>query len=292
MKRSPWTPLTPENFAERVDELTRLCRWTLFEQTTRSGRRLRCNARLVCRRLGMTRRDLVQDLLLELWRRVCQKQRPSWSPRIYLNAVSFWRINRLLVSSQNSWSCMRSQISSASGSRSPEEQLEHAVYVSQLREALQHVCRTLVYRQQGVLELRYGLKDGNNYDLNQTGRIFKVTRERIRQIEAEAIRKLQRHARAVHLRSFAPQHLQTSTYTVLLSTGEQFPLKNVTDTTAMEVARDVFLERLLVGIYDDNDWLIWWFDGGRPVRVHYQPRTTLHNPDRSPYADADDSQDV
>ncbi len=51
--------------------------------------------------------------------------------------------------------------------------------------------QTLNYREREILRLRYGLADGYAYTLQEIGRIFSVTRERVRQIEAEAIRKLQ-----------------------------------------------------------------------------------------------------
>ncbi len=50
--------------------------------------------------------------------------------------------------------------------------------------------------------MRYGLGDGYSYTLEETGRIFKVTRERIRQIESKALHKLQHETRAAHLRGF------------------------------------------------------------------------------------------
>ena len=51
--------------------------------------------------------------------------------------------------------------------------------------------RTLTYREREVLKLRYGLLDGYTYSLEEVGKIFKATRERVRQIEAKTIRKLQ-----------------------------------------------------------------------------------------------------
>ncbi len=53
-----------------------------------------------------------------------------------------------------------------------------------------------------ILILGLGLGDGYSYTLEETGRIFKVTRERIRQIESKALKKLQHHTRAIHLKGF------------------------------------------------------------------------------------------
>ena len=59
-----------------------------------------------------------------------------------------------------------------------------------LRDKIEVVLRSLTYREREIIRLRYGLGDGYSYTLEETGRIFKVTRERIRQIEAKALRKL------------------------------------------------------------------------------------------------------
>ncbi len=71
-----------------------------------------------------------------------------------------------------------------------------------LRDKIEVVLRSLTYREREIIKLRYGLGDGYSYTLEETGRIFKVTRERIRQIESKALRKLQHETRASHLRGF------------------------------------------------------------------------------------------
>ena len=71
-----------------------------------------------------------------------------------------------------------------------------------LRDKINHVLKSLTYREREIIKLRYGLGDGYSYTLEETGRIFKVTRERIRQIESKALRKLQHNTRAEHLRGF------------------------------------------------------------------------------------------
>ena len=63
--------------------------------------------------------------------------------------------------------------------------------MSMLRSSIADVLQTLDYREREILRLRYGLADGYTYTLQEIGRIFSVTRERVRQIETEAIRKLQ-----------------------------------------------------------------------------------------------------
>jgi RNA polymerase primary sigma factor len=59
-----------------------------------------------------------------------------------------------------------------------------------LKEKIDAVLKTLTYREREIIKLRYGLGDGYTYTLEEVGRIFKVTRERVRQIEAQALRRL------------------------------------------------------------------------------------------------------
>ena len=61
------------------------------------------------------------------------------------------------------------------------------------------MLKTLTYREREIIKLRYGLGDGYTYTLEEVGRIFKVTRERVRQIEAKAVRKLQHPVRSRQL---------------------------------------------------------------------------------------------
>jgi RNA polymerase primary sigma factor len=71
-----------------------------------------------------------------------------------------------------------------------------------VRQTLDEVLETLTDREEKVLRLRYGLFDGKNHTLEEVGREFGVTRERIRQIEAKALRKLRSPSRQNKLREF------------------------------------------------------------------------------------------
>ncbi len=71
-----------------------------------------------------------------------------------------------------------------------------------LKEKIDQVLKTLTYREREIITLRYGLGDGYTYTLEEVGRIFKVTRERVRQIEAKAVRKLQHPVRSRQLEGF------------------------------------------------------------------------------------------
>jgi len=71
-----------------------------------------------------------------------------------------------------------------------------------LKERIDIVLKTLSYREREIIKLRYGIGDGYTYTLEEVGRIFKVTRERVRQVEAKAIRKLQHPVRSRKLEGF------------------------------------------------------------------------------------------
>ena len=71
-----------------------------------------------------------------------------------------------------------------------------------LKSKIDHVLKTLTYREREIIKLRYGIGDGQTYTLEEVGRIFRVTRERVRQIEAKAIRKLQHPVRSRKLEGF------------------------------------------------------------------------------------------
>jgi RNA polymerase primary sigma factor len=71
-----------------------------------------------------------------------------------------------------------------------------------LRERIEDLLKTLTFREREIIRLRYGLVDGYNYTLEEVGRIFKVTRERVRQIEAKAVKKLQHPTRVGKLAGF------------------------------------------------------------------------------------------
>ncbi|MFD1466195.1 RNA polymerase sigma factor RpoD [Lapidilactobacillus mulanensis] len=81
---------------------------------------------------------------------------------------------------------------------SPED---HASY-ELLKEQLESVLDTLTDREENVLRLRFGLDDGRTRTLEEVGKVFGVTRERIRQIEAKALRKLRHPSRSNQLKDF------------------------------------------------------------------------------------------
>jgi RNA polymerase primary sigma factor len=84
------------------------------------------------------------------------------------------------------------------GSDSPTKSATHGL----LKDRLESLLKTLTYREREIIRLRYGLTDGYTYTLEEVGRIFRVTRERVRQIEAKAVKKLQHPVRSKQLETF------------------------------------------------------------------------------------------
>ena len=80
----------------------------------------------------------------------------------------------------------------------PLYETNQAALKNRIEEAMEH----LNYREREILKLRYGLADGYSYTLEEVGKIFSVTRERVRQIESKAVRKLQQPYRSRSLSSF------------------------------------------------------------------------------------------
>ena len=72
--------------------------------------------------------------------------------------------------------------------------------LQELRRQIDAALDTLSYRERGILEMRYGLGDGHAYTLAESGHVFKLTRERIRQLQARSVKKLRK--RAADLREF------------------------------------------------------------------------------------------
>jgi RNA polymerase primary sigma factor len=84
------------------------------------------------------------------------------------------------------------------GTLAPSEAAAHQL----LKEQVMDVLASLAPRERKVLELRFGLEDGRSRTLEEVGREFHVTRERIRQIEAKALRKLRHPSRSKKLRDY------------------------------------------------------------------------------------------
>jgi RNA polymerase primary sigma factor len=77
-----------------------------------------------------------------------------------------------------------------------------AVISVNLKDYTSQVLRTLTPREERVIKMRFGLEDGSEHTLEEVGQSFQVTRERIRQIEAKALRKLRHPSRSRKLKAF------------------------------------------------------------------------------------------
>jgi RNA polymerase sigma factor (sigma-70 family) len=97
----------------------------------------------------------------------------------------------------------RGQIPFADKRRLPSP-VEAAV-AQELKDKIERVLQTLTFREREIVKLRYALEGGHSYTLEEVARIFDINRERVRQIEAKGIRKLQHPARAKHLEAFVEQ---------------------------------------------------------------------------------------
>jgi len=84
-----------------------------------------------------------------------------------------------------------------------------AVIILNLREQTAHVLKTLTPREEKIIKMRFGLEDGSEHTLEEVGQNFAVTRERIRQIEAKALRKLRHPSQSHRLRAFLESGMQT-----------------------------------------------------------------------------------
>jgi RNA polymerase primary sigma factor len=84
------------------------------------------------------------------------------------------------------------------------ERPEHSASNDMLRKEIGKVLNTLTYREREIIKLRFGLNGGYAYTLEEVGRIFQVTRERVRQIEQSAVAKLQQPGRSRNLANFLP----------------------------------------------------------------------------------------
>lgn len=93
----------------------------------------------------------------------------------------------------------------------PKTPEERAKLQEKIKEALERVFDSLTYREREIIKLRYGLGDGYTYTLEEVARTFVVTRERVRQIEAKAVRKLQHPSRARMLEGFLETPPQSAT---------------------------------------------------------------------------------
>jgi RNA polymerase primary sigma factor len=99
----------------------------------------------------------------------------------------------------------------------PDQRLDDPLFGinrDSLKAGIDQALQSLNYREREIIRLRYGLSDGYTYTLSEVGKIFSVTRERIRQIECDALRKLQHPSCATKLASFLDHPMLTAPQSV------------------------------------------------------------------------------
>ena len=152
----------------------------------------------------------VLSKLRNIQRRLLQerKSEPTMEEIAYRAGMSVDAVRRVMDIGRNPVSldrpvgegddCSFGEFIEDSASDNPVRMANNAI----LQERIEKLLKTLTFREREIIRLRYGLGDGYTYTLEEVGRIFKVTRERVRQIEAKAVRKLQNPVRSQLLEGF------------------------------------------------------------------------------------------
>jgi len=104
-----------------------------------------------------------------------------------------------------------------------------------LKEKLDDVLTSISQRERKILEMRFGLVDGYGYTLEEIGKIYNVTRERIRQIEAKALRKLRHPTRIHHLQGFLESKEEAFSHGVLTRSVQNFNHDGVSATDSLQI---------------------------------------------------------
>jgi len=130
---------------------------------------------------------------------------PSLDRKLRRAAAKVRRIQRIALEPMSLETPVGAEESSQLGDFIEDETMPEPVDAAArelLKEQVQNALSVLTERERQVLEMRFGLLDGKDYTLEEVGRYFNVTRERIRQIEAKALRKLRHPTRSRHLRDY------------------------------------------------------------------------------------------
>lgn len=181
---------------KRLDEVDRLIKFALFHTTWWKRRTM-----LAANTMSGNSYDVTQQVYCNLFERLSRKPINASFSTAIVN-YSRWTVHRII--SRKKYLPSTQTMSDMPLELLPvyDENLETNVDLIIIREALKKALKTLTHRGRGILEMRYGLGDGFSYTLGDTGSVFGVTKERIRQIENKAVRRLQRPSRAKALRSW------------------------------------------------------------------------------------------
>jgi RNA polymerase sigma factor (sigma-70 family) len=148
---------------------------------------------------GMSMLDLIQEGSIGLMRATEKyEQRRGFKFSTYATWWIRQAITRAIADQARTIRIPVHMIDVLSKLRTTAKKLLHGL----LRDRIDSLLKTLTYREREIIRLRYGLTDGYTYTLEEVGRIFRVTRERVRQIEAKAVKKLQHPVRSRQLENF------------------------------------------------------------------------------------------
>ena len=150
------------------------------------------------------------DKVLSAGRRLAQgrSHRPTMEETAQAAGLSLAATNRALKANRRMLSLdepLGDESENYLGELLPDDRLDDplsGMNRDSLKLGIAQALQSLNYREREIIRLRYGLSDGYTYTLSEVGKIFSVTRERIRQIESDAIRKLQHPSCANKLASY------------------------------------------------------------------------------------------
>ena len=197
---------TPGSMARRVRKMSE--RFRQYEEAKRqlSGGYLRLVVSIAkkYRNRGLSFLDLIQEGNTGLMRAV---DKYEYRRGFKFSTYATWWIRQAITRAiaDQADDSVESPINVATQEMLSVESPINAATQEMLKDKIDQVLKNLTYREREIIKLRYGLGDGYTYTLEEVGRIFKVTRERVRQIEAKAVRKLQHPIRSRQLEGFLEQ---------------------------------------------------------------------------------------
>jgi RNA polymerase primary sigma factor len=197
---------TPGSMARRVRKMSE--RFRQYEEAKRqlSGGYLRLVVSIAkkYRNRGLSFLDLIQEGNTGLMRAV---DKYEYRRGFKFSTYATWWIRQAITRAiaDQADDSVESPINVATQEMLSVESPINAATQEMLKDKIDQVLKNLTYREREIIKLRYGLGDGYTYTLEEVGRIFNVTRERVREIEAKAVRKLQHPIRSRQLEGFLEQ---------------------------------------------------------------------------------------
>jgi len=182
--------ITRDDIVDNAEEFMKIVKWWLCDNVFRRSQ---------CMRLGG-----VEDMVQEAWMRALESVTKPVDVRLTTIAVNAarWTIysyqNRKITDREPDARLDDIDLNEFTSETSLDDEIDNRLCNAAIMETL----KTVTYRERIVLMMRYGLGDGSMYTLEEVGRVLKVSREWVRQVESKAIRKLQHHTRRESLVKF------------------------------------------------------------------------------------------